>query len=190
MVYLPQAQDNSQFLTFVLESKVDAGTIMKAARSAVGAFDANLPLARVQTMDDVVAASVQSERAQTVLMGTFGVTALALAMIGIYGVMAQLVGARRQEIGVRMALGARPANILRQLLSEGVWQTVIGLVIGLAAGAALMRLATALLFNVRPTDPLTLIAVALVLIGAALVACLIPGRRAMRTDPVEALKAQ
>src|SRR4029078_4223264 len=76
MVYLPQAQDNSQFLTFVLESKVDAGTIMKAARSAVGACDATLPLARVQTMDDVVAASVQSERAQTVLMGTFGVTAL------------------------------------------------------------------------------------------------------------------
>jgi len=76
------------------------------------------------------------------------------------------------------------------MLSDGFWQTVIGLVIGLAAGAALMRLATALLFNVRPTDPLTLIAVALVLIGAALVACLIPGRRAMRTDPVEALKAQ
>ena len=141
-------------------------------------------------MDDIVAASVRSERAQTILMGTFGVTALALAMIGIYGVMAQLVSARRQEIGVRMALGARPATILRQLLTEGFWQTAAGLVIGLAAGAALMRLATTLLYNVTPTDPLTLGGVAVVLIGAALLACLIPGRRAMRTDPVEALKSQ
>ena len=190
MVYLPQLQLNSQFLTFVVRSDGDRGAITNAARVAVNGFDANLPLARARTMDDIVAASVRSERAQTILMGTFGVTALALAMIGIYGVMAQLVSARRQEIGVRMALGARPATILRQLLTEGFWQTAVGLVIGLAAGTALMRLATTLLYNVTPTDPLTLGGVAVVLIGAAMLACVIPGRRAMRTDPVQALRSQ
>ena len=142
-------------------------------------------------MADIVAASVRSERAHDDPHGyVWRQRRSPLAMIGIYGVMAQLVSARRQEIGVRMALGARPATILRQLLTEGFWQTAAGLVIGLAAGAALMRLATTLLYNVTPTDPLTLGGVAVVLIGAALLACLIPGRRAMRTDPVEALKSQ
>ncbi len=190
MVYLAQAQDNSQSLTFVLQSDVDRATITSAARAAVAGFDANLPLARVRTMDEIVAASVQAERAQTILMGTFGVVALCLAMIGIYGVMAQFVSARRQEIGVRMALGARPANILRQLLTEGFWQAAAGLVIGLLAGTALMRLATTLLYNVTPTDPITLVGVAVVLMSAALCACVVPARRAMRTDPVDALKTQ
>ncbi|HKV98733.1 MAG TPA: ABC transporter permease [Vicinamibacterales bacterium] len=188
MVYLPQAQEGSQFLTFVVRSDGGSATIANAARATAAQFDPNLPLADVRTMDQVVATSVRSERAQTILMATFGITALALAMIGIYGVMGQLVTARQHEIGVRMALGARPTTILRQLLTESCWQAAIGLIIGLTAGAALMRLATALLFNVTPTDPLTLAFVGVILLGAALVACVIPGRRAMRTDPVEALK--
>ena len=188
MVYWPQAQGNSQFLTFVLASDLDAGSIARAARAAVAGFDATLPLAGVRSMDDVVAASVRSERAQTVLMGAFGAVALALAIIGIYGVMAQLVTARRQEIGVRMALGAQPRDILRQLLTEGAWQTAAGLAIGLAAGTSLMHLATTLLFNVRPADPVTLAGVSVVLLSAALAACLVPARRAMRIRPQETLK--
>jgi predicted permease len=190
MLYWPQTQANSQFLTFVLKTNLEPLSMAPAVRAAVAAFDANLPIARMRTLDDVVATSVRSERSQTFLMGAFGLVALALAMIGIYGVMAQLVTARRQEIGVRMALGARPANILRQLLTEGFWQAAAGLVIGLVAGTALMRLATTLLFNVTPTDPLTLGAVGVVLMSAALLACVIPGRRAMRTDPAGALKNQ
>jgi ABC-type antimicrobial peptide transport system permease subunit len=89
-----------------------------------------------------------------------------------------------------MALGARPANILRQLLTEGFWQAAAGLVIGLLAGTALMRLATTLLYSVTPTDPLTLVLVGVVLMSAALTACVVPARRAMRTDPVDALKTQ
>jgi ABC-type antimicrobial peptide transport system permease subunit len=125
-----------------------------------------------------------------VLMSTFGVLALVLAVIGIYGVMAQLAQARVPEIGVRMTLGARPADILRRFLAEGLWQTLVGIAIGLVAGVYLMQFATALLYGVQPSDPLALAGVGLVLLAAALAACFIPARRAMKVDPVEALRAQ
>ena len=124
-----------------------------------------------------------------VLMGAFGVLALALAVLGIYGVTSQLVAVRVPEIGVRMTLGARPLDVLRQILGEGLWQAAVGIVMGLAAGALLMRLGESLLFEVRPWDPVTLIGVALLLTAAALAACLVPARRAMRIDPVEALRS-
>ena len=102
--------------------------------------------------------------------------------------MAQLVIVRVPEIGVRMTLGARPFDILRQLLAEGLWQTAAGLVIGLGAGVYLMKFATALLFNVQPWDPATLAVVAVILLAAALTACFVPARRAMKVDRVQALR--
>jgi putative ABC transport system permease protein len=190
MIYLPQAQSVSGSLTFVLKTDLDPLSLTSAARTVVGGFDRNIPVGDVQALDEVVSASVRSERAQMVLMAAFGVLALALAVIGIYGVMAQLALARVPEIGVRMALGARPGHVLRGLLYEGFVQAAIGLVLGLGSGLYLMRFAKALLFNIKPSDTVTLAGVAVTLLAAALAACLIPARRAMRVDPVEALRGQ
>jgi ABC-type antimicrobial peptide transport system permease subunit len=188
MVYLPRSQSSWSMMTFVVKTAGDPLALAAAARARVAEVDPLLPLAALQSYDDMVKASVESERAQTVLMGAFGLLALLLAVVGIYGVTSQLVAARVPEIGVRMSLGARPRDVLRQVLREGTWQAAIGIAVGLAAGALLMRLGESLLFEVRPWDPITLTGVALLLLAAALVACLIPARRAMRVDPVDALR--
>ena len=123
-------------------------------------------------------------------MGAFGALALVLAAVGIYGVMAQLAAVRVHEIGVRLSLGARPRDILRRSILDGLVQTSLGLAIGLSAGAYLMRFAESVLFGVKPWDVPTLAGVSAVLLTAGLAACLVPARRAMRVDPVEALRAQ
>jgi len=188
MWYLPQAQMRGSFLTFVLKSRLDPSALAKAVRAQVAAFDDKLPISGAKTMDALVSESVRAQRAQTVLIASFGVLALLLAVIGIYGVMAQLVVVRVHEIGVRMTLGARPRDVLRQLLLEGLWQTLAGLALGLLAGAYLMKLGQDLLFETKPRDPTTLAGVSIVLVIAAMAACLIPARRAMRVDPVVALR--
>ena len=111
-----------------------------------------------------------------------------LAAAGIYGVMAHLVALRTPEIGVRMTLGAQPRDVMRLILREGVVQAVIGLAIGLTSAVLLMRGFRAMLYHVSPADPVTLAAVAVILIGTALIACFVPARRAMRVDPVQALR--
>jgi ABC-type antimicrobial peptide transport system permease subunit len=116
------------------------------------------------------------------------VLALLLAVIGIYGITAQLVAARVPEIGVRMTLGARPRDVLRQFVGEGLRQTAIGLGLGLVAGALLMRLAEKVLFEVKPWDPVTLAGVAAILLLAALLACVIPARRATKVDPANTIR--
>jgi putative ABC transport system permease protein len=190
-LYWPQAQASIGSLNFILRADVDPGSLTSAVRTTVAAVDPNLPLANVRTFDEVVGRSVRSERAQTLLLASFGVLALVLAVIGVYGVMAQLVTTRVHEIGVRMTLGARPFDILRGLMSEGLWQALLGLVIGLIAGSYVMRLgglSEEMLFHVQPWDPITLTTVGAILIVATLAACLIPARRAMRVDPVNALR--
>jgi putative ABC transport system permease protein len=190
MLYLPQEQMSSPFLTFVLKTGLDPLSLTAAARGVVSSFDPNIPVGDVGSLDELVSTSVRAERAQMVLMATFGVLALALAVVGIYGVMAQLALTRVHEIGLRMALGARPMDVLRQLLFEGFVQAAAGLVLGLGAGLYLMRFATTLLFGIQPSDTVTLIGVTVTLLAAALAASLIPARRAMKVDPVEALRAQ
>jgi len=123
------------------------------------------------------------------MLATFGALALVLAAAGVYGVMAHLVALRTTEIGVRMTLGARPPDVMRLVLREGFLQAVAGLAIGLTGGVLLMRTFRTLLFGVHPADPITLIAVSVILSATALAACLIPARRAMRVDPVQALRA-
>jgi predicted permease len=188
-LYWPHAQASAPFLFFVMRTERDPASVMPDVKNAIADIDPNLPPMNLRTMTAVLAESVKSERASTVLMTTFGVLTLALAIIGIYGVMAQLVTERVHEIGIRMTLGARPRDVLRRLLGEGLWQTAIGLAIGLTAGALLMRLGQSLLIEVAPWDPRTLVAVAALLVLAAMAACLIPARRAMRVDPVRALRA-
>ena len=123
-----------------------------------------------------------------VMLGIAGVMALALGIIGIYGVVSYLVSQRTHEIGIRMALGAQPRDILREVLSHGGRMAAVGIALGLAASLGLTRLMTSILFGVSPTDPLTLGAVVLILLAVALLACWIPARRAMRVDPMVALR--
>jgi ABC-type antimicrobial peptide transport system permease subunit len=136
----------------------------------------------------VVARSISSERFSLILLGAFAGLALLLAGIGIYGVLSYLVGQRTREIGVRMALGAQRLDVLRMVMGDGARMTMVGAFIGLVAALALTRLMASMLFGVRPTDPVTFAAVAVLLCGIALFACYLPARRAAKVDPMVALR--
>ncbi len=187
--YMPMRQFVWSAPNYVLEVDGDPASVGSAVREQLRAVDPELPLSSLRTMNDVAAASMASRRASMLLLAIFAAIALTLAAAGIYGVMAHLVALRTSEIGVRMTLGARPADVLSLVMTEGLVQAVAGLAIGLAGGVLLMRSFQTLLFGVQPADPITLAAVALILLGTALAACLIPARRAMRVDPIAALRA-
>jgi putative ABC transport system permease protein len=189
MAYLPFAQQVMSDMTFVLAGSADPATLTAGVRQAVKAADAKLPVDEAEALTGVVADSVRPQRAQATLMAAFGVVAVLLSAIGIFGVMAHLVSARTYELGVRLSLGARPRRILARLLAEAGLETGLGLALGLTAGIWLMHLERDVLFNTTPWDLRTLAVVALVLIVTALGACLVPARRAMRIDPVRALRA-
>lgn len=139
-------------------------------------------------MDEVVSTSVAQPRIIMQFVGVFAGFALLLAAIGIYGVMAYSVTTRKQEMGIRVALGARPADILRLVVGQGMRMTLIGVAVGVVVSLALTRLLASLLFGVHATDPLVFSAAALVLAATAFVACYIPARRATRVDPIVVLR--
>jgi ABC-type antimicrobial peptide transport system permease subunit len=141
-----------------------------------------------ESEEEVVAGSIASQRFSLILLGIFAGLALLLASIGIYGVLSYLVGQRTREIGVRMALGAQRLHVLRMVLRDGARMTLAGTAIGLGAALGLTRWMASLLFGVKPTDPLTFGVVAVGLCGVALFACYLPARRAMRVDPMVALR--
>jgi putative ABC transport system permease protein len=188
-LYMPHEQQPTPVLSFVLHTSLnDPATLAPEVQRLVLDFDPNLPLGHTRTMDEVAARSVAARRWSAVLLGSFALLALILAGIGIYGVMAHLVASRTSEIGIRVTLGARPGAVLRQTIGEGLLHTASGLALGLVLSFALMRGLQALLFEVAPTDPLTLACVALTLLFVAAIACFGPARRAMRIDPVQALR--
>jgi putative ABC transport system permease protein len=187
-LYRPQRQVVSPVMTYVIGTDGDGARLAVAAREQVRAVDANLPVSRLQTMEAVAATSVASRRAGMLLVGVFGALALILAAAGIHGVMSHLVALRTAEIGVRMTLGASPARMMTLILREGALQALAGLAIGLTGGVLLMRGFRTMLYGVEPADPLTLAAVALGLLATALAACAMPARKAMRVDPVNALR--
>jgi len=189
-LYLPLRQQIFTSITFVVSTGGDATALAPAIRDAVHAVDPNLPVANLRTVEEVAAASVASRRSGMMLIAIFGLLALVLAAAGIHGVMSHLVALRTPEIGVRMTLGATPSTIMALVLREGVLQAVLGLAIGLTGGVLLMRTFRTMLFGVEPADPWTLTLVALALLATALAACAIPARRAMRVDPVNALRSQ
>lgn len=135
-----------------------------------------------------VAESVATKRFTMILLGVFGVLALVLAAIGIYGVLSYTVGQRTKEIGVRMALGAQRAHVLQMVLRDGAWMILAGVVIGAVAALFSTRLMSSMLFGVKPADPLTFVSVAALLSAIALLACYVPAHRAMQVDPIEALR--
>ena len=187
-LYIPQAQMPSNALVFALRTSVPPESIAASVREQLRAVDADLPLSNVRTMEEVAAESVAARSASMRVLGIFGALALILAAAGIYGVMAHLVAIRSNEIGVRMTLGARPADVMRLILREGVIQALVGLAIGLTGAVLVMRSFRSLLYEVSPADPLTLSVVGVVLLTTALLACALPARRAMKVDPVAALR--
>ena len=172
----------------ILRTEGDPLSLAAAARRRVWEVDPDQPVSDVATLDDILDREVQQRRVQSVLLGAFSVLALVLACVGLYGVLSFLVSQRTQEIGVRLALGAQPAGILRSFLGRGLRLALIGIAIGLAAALALTRLLQSLLYGVGAYDPLTFFGVTGALLLVALAASVIPARRAMRVAPITALR--
>jgi putative ABC transport system permease protein len=175
-------------MNFVVRSSRGLDAVGPEYRRLVQELDPTLPLIRMRSMDDVVVDAVAQPRFLTTLLSVFAGLALLLAAVGTYGILSYLVAERRQEIGIRMALGADRGGILRLVLTRGLLLSVVGVVLGLIGAAALTRVMASLLFNVRPTDPLTLSIVAGVMLVVATVACLVPALRATRVDPLTVLR--
>ena len=159
-----------------------------AVRTVVHNLDADLPLGTVSTMEDLIARSVARPRFYATLLGGFALLAAILAMLGLYGVLAQSVAQRSHEIGIRMALGARAADIRRLVLDQGLRLTMLGAFLGLAAAAGVSRVLRTLLFGVQPTDWLTFLGVAAFLVAIALLAMAVPARKAARMSPLDSLR--
>jgi putative ABC transport system permease protein len=197
-IYLPYLQSpdhlNSpaphfSYLTVVIRTVSDPETLTGAVRRAVRDLEPSAPVSSVVTMEEVVSRVLARSRLSMALLGFFGLAALVLAAGGIYGIMSYAVAIRAQEIGVRVALGARPRSILRLVISEGILIAASGAIAGLLASLAATRLMTSMLFGVGPADVPTFAGMTLVLMAVTVAACVIPARRAMRADPIQALRA-
>jgi putative ABC transport system permease protein len=187
-MYLPMAQAPWPTMTLVVRSSGNPQPLVTAVRAKIAESDPDLPATGILSMDEVVSTSVAQPRIIMQFVGVFAGFALLLAAIGIYGVMAYSVTTRKQEMGIRVALGARPADILRLVVGQGMRMTLIGVAVGVVVSLALTRLLASLLFGVHATDPLVFSAAALVLAATAFVACYIPARRATRVDPIVVLR--
>lgn len=181
-------QIGSLNLGLVVRTAVEPASIAPAVRQAIWALDKDQPLARMQTMDDIVSRELSTPSQSTALLSAFAVLALVLASIGIYGVLSYAVTERTSEIGVRMALGATSGAIMRSFGRRGLALTVAGLAVGLVLAAVASRLLTTLMYGVRPDYLATVAAVSLVLLAVATLASFVPAHRASRIDPMRALR--
>ena len=174
----------------VLRTEGDPAAIMKLVRRGVAEIDPHEVIYNVQTMNEVVAGSLAARRLSMILLGVFAALALVLSCVGIYGVISYVVGQRTHEIGVRMALGAQSADVMRLVVGEGAKMALLGVAAGIAGAFGLTRLMANQLFGVTAHDPLTFAAVATLLTLVALLACYLPARRAVRVDPGVALRCE
>jgi putative ABC transport system permease protein len=195
-VYIPQSQvfdsfnemTNFWFASTCIVKTARPLNLDGEIRNIVAAVDPQEPVARIESMEKVLAHSIALQRFLMILMGIFAGLALVLAAVGIYGVLSYQIARRTHEIGIRMALGANPADVLRLVLREGMFVVLAGILAGIVAAFGLSRFLASVLYGVQPTDPLTFASVVAVLIAVALVACYIPARRATRVDPLVALR--
>jgi putative ABC transport system permease protein len=175
-------------MSLLVRTSSDPMSLVSAARSAIHSIDPDEPMASVATMEDVVSASFARSRFTMIVLGMFAALALLLAAVGIYGVVAYSVAQRTSEIGIRVAMGAQRRDVLRLILIQGGRLILIGVALGLASALAITRAMSSLLFGVSAADPLTFAGVAGLLMGVAFFACYVPARRAMRVDPLIALR--
>jgi putative ABC transport system permease protein len=188
-MYLPHLQSPApRALTLVVRSNGDPLALVAGIENQVWSIDKNLPVSDITTMEQVVAQSIEQQRFNMFLLGLFAGVALILAMVGIYGVMSESVASRTHEIGIRMALGAQAADVLRMVVRQGMALAAIGIGIGLFGAFWLTQFMSRLLFEISPTDRITFLLIPLIVALIVLCACLIPARRATKVDPLEALR--
>ena len=178
------------FVNLVIRTQGDPLSLVGGVRKEVNALDPDQPIAAIRPMTEWVAMSAAGARYRTTLLGLFALLAMILAATGIYGVMSYSVAQRTQEIGVRMALGARPLDVLKLVVRQGMMLVLIGVIVGLAGALALTRVMSSLLFGVTERDPITFVAVAALLIVVAFISCFVPAHRATRVDPLIALRCE
>lgn len=188
-VYLPHQQDGNNFMTLMLRTGGSPGALVPGLRATIGALDPALPLGRTLPLEEVVSDSLRSRRFVLLLVAVFGGSALALAGIGLFGVMAYLVAQRTSELGLRLVLGARPLDLLRLVIGDGMRLVALGLALGLAGGLVASRTLESQLFGVRPWDPPALVGVALALSLVSLAALAAPAWRAASIEPARAIRA-
>jgi putative ABC transport system permease protein len=187
-VYLNLRPENGSYLTLVVRTASDPQSVIGALRGEFQQLDGNLPVYGVKTMSEHMALPLFPARVAAMLLGSFGLLALILAAIGIFGVMSYAVSQRTREIGIRMALGANAGGILKLVVGHGLKLIMLGLGLGLAGAVAGTRLMSSFLYGVSATDAVTFAVIALLLTGVALLACYVPARRATKVDPMVALR--
>jgi predicted permease len=189
-VYLPHAQWSTGANAFVIRTTGDPLAALAQVRAEFRSFNPVIPLASTATLESLLDDSLRERRFHLALLGAFAVVALLLAALGVYGVMSHATSERTHEIGVRMALGARAADVLGMVMRQGATLAVAGAVGGLLGAAAVTRLLRGMLYGVTPLDPLAYVGAGVLLLAAAALACYLPARRAARLDPVRALRAE
>ena len=187
-MYVPYLQNPHRTMTVVMSNSSDSATLAGTVRQEVRNLDANLPVFNIKTMGQLRDEAVAQQRFFTLLLSMFAAVALILAIVGIYGVLAYSVSQRTREIGIRMALGAHPSDVLKMVLKQGMWLVSIGLIIGLVAAIVLTRVVYNIVYGAGGADVVTFIGVSLVMILAALSACYISARKATKVDPLKALQ--
>jgi putative ABC transport system permease protein len=188
LVYLPVEQTAGNSMGMVIGAHANPLSLGPTLQGVVSRLDSDVPVSEVRTMEDRYSQNLAQPRFRAILMGILAGLTLLLASIGIYGVLAQSVSQRTQEIGIRLALGAQPSGVFGLILGEGMRLTLAGIVIGLLGAFGLTRFMSAMLYGVKATDPLVFAGVPVVLILVAFFACYIPARRTMRIDPMVALR--
>jgi putative ABC transport system permease protein len=187
-VYIPLQQEPMRSLIVVARTAGDPLAMASMIEERIHSIDKDLPVFNVRTMDQLLDESIAQQQMAMALLGSFALLALMLAAMGIYGVMSYAVTQRTHEIGVRMAMGAQPSDVLRLVVGQGLTLALIGVAVGISAALAMTRLMASMLFGVSSTDPLTFISISLLLIAVAALACYVPARRAARVDPMVALR--
>jgi predicted permease len=189
-IYIPMTQSTQGSMAFIVRATNDPALLAGAVRAELRSIDSDIPIARLLPMKTVEANALARERFTAALVATLAASALALAAIGLYGVLAYLVAQRTNEIGIRLALGASRGSIVRLIMSEGLTTTLAGLAVGMVGAFALSGVVGTMLFQVKPNDPATYLAINALLVIVAIVACVIPARRALRVDPVKAFRGE
>jgi len=189
-LYRPFAQTPTRSVTLVVKSSLEPGAVVASIRREVLKLDAEQPIHNIRPMTEIIARDIAPERFNLTLLAVFAVVALLLAVVGIYGVMSYAATQRTREIGVRIALGAQARDVLKLIAGQAMWLALAGVASGVGVALALTHLMKKLLFEVEASDPLTFIALSLLLIVVALLACWIPARRATKVDPMIALRSE